>query len=163
MAGRPAAPIHISNNILHCSALANFDCTSKVLYEHVSDCMQWLLWLAEHWLVHSSNVCSNCGGQMSLTRRLESSDSPDIQGGPKQVSPYWSVGGLLFWPTLYMEMPCYSVKCSHWIFFRTLWPQYRENSDDGVLLGVWGERCSCQLTSCSRKLTAGIWYTYKLQ
>jgi len=98
MAGRPAAPIHISNNILHCSALANFDCTSKVLYEHVSDCMQWLLWLAEHRLVHSSNVCSNCGGQMSLTRRLESSDSPDIQGGPKQVSPYWSVGVYFFGP-----------------------------------------------------------------
>jgi len=45
MGGRLAAPSYLSANVL-----SNFDCVPKVLYENMSDHMQWLVWLAGQWV-----------------------------------------------------------------------------------------------------------------
>ena len=74
MAGRPAAPIRIRNNVLPHNALVNLDCVPRDLYGNISDCMHWLMWLAEHRLVRDSDLCGKCQHQMCLTRREESPD-----------------------------------------------------------------------------------------
>ena len=74
MAGRPAAPICITNNILPANILETFQCMSKTIHESMQDCMQWLKWLAERHLIQNTNDCANCQRPMCLVRRAESPD-----------------------------------------------------------------------------------------
>jgi len=113
ISSRPAAPICISDNVLPHKALANLDCVPRDLYRNMSDCMQWLMWLAEHCLIRNSNVCGSCQHQMCLTRHEESLDgfSWRCRGGNMRVS----------------------VRTGS--FFCSLWTQYGENSNDVVLVG----------------------------
>jgi len=74
MAGRPAAPVHITNNVLPGNMLAAYECRPRDIYDSMNDDMQWLIWLAEHRVIVNKNDCANCQRPMSLVRRTESPD-----------------------------------------------------------------------------------------
>lgn len=74
MAGRPRAPIVISNNIMQRPDLDLFDCIPRTLYSSMDKGIEWLKWLAEHRLIRNSNDCPTCQRHMHLVRRGESPD-----------------------------------------------------------------------------------------
>ena len=47
MAGRPPAPIRITNNVFPGNILETIESTPKAIYDSMHDTMQWLMWLAE--------------------------------------------------------------------------------------------------------------------
>jgi hypothetical protein len=74
MAGRPRAPVTISNNVMQRNLLDVFDCIPRTLYSAMNNRMEWLTWLAEHCLIRNNNDCARCQSPMNLVRRAESPD-----------------------------------------------------------------------------------------
>ena len=74
MAGRPPAPVHVTNNILEANVLQTFECTPSDLYDCMWDSMQRLMWLAEHHVIHNNTDCVSCHQPVSLVGRAESPD-----------------------------------------------------------------------------------------
>ena len=75
MAGRPAAPLVICNNVIPRNVLRAVQCIPKDIYAEMSDDRRWLTWLAERRLIRNTSTCANCRGPMSLVRRAESPDA----------------------------------------------------------------------------------------
>ena len=74
MAGRPAAPVQISQNVLAVAQLAGIDIRPRELYGAMENKQQWLEWLATHRLIRNAANCGNCRRPMALVARAESSD-----------------------------------------------------------------------------------------
>jgi len=72
MAGRPRAPMRISNNVIAANMLSAVDCVPRDMYNAMVNDFNWLTWLADHRLIRNTNDCVNCRRPMSLVRRVES-------------------------------------------------------------------------------------------
>jgi len=51
----------------------------------MNDQMQWLQWLAEHWLIRNTNNCGTCQAAMALVRRHEAPEG--FSGGVDLATP----------------------------------------------------------------------------
>ena len=136
MAGRLAAPISITNNILPGNILETFKCMPKTIYESMQDCMQWLKWLAERHLIRNTNDCANCQRPMCLVRRAESPDGYSWKCRSCNTRSSIRTGS----------------------FFCTLRSQHGKNCYDDVLLGTWRESKTCSAVSTLKTLLIETWW-----
>ena len=65
MAGRPAAPVNISPNVLQVAQLSGIVLTPRELYAVIANKLEWLQWLARH-RFRNNVQCGTCMRPMAL-------------------------------------------------------------------------------------------------